>query len=240
MTLGSTAAARGAVPVSIPRYPPVLRPVSILRRSRNVLADRRLDPWTAYGTQHRKPGNGHLIARGHPDQRAVGEERELATPGSSLHGVREAQRRIFTADPRVHIRQRCACAPGGRSPSNTRSFLFGWLSCGYGRATRAVARSEGLGDKGDPPIWDASIGIAQGWHVHAHAILRRSQPSIPCGKAVLSRPSRRTALTRHGGRLRQGHRLRGSCALGPRMIEWLRVAGVRGRSRPLSRLQECL
>ena len=24
----------------------------------------------------------------------------------------------------------------------------------------------------DPPIWDASIGIVEGWHVHAHATLR--------------------------------------------------------------------
>ena len=62
----------------------------------------------------------------------------------------------------------------------------------------------------DPPFGDASIGIAEGWHVHAHAspARGRSRPSIPAGRPWIRRSVMRYRLaTGWSGRLPSASRL---------------------------------
>ena len=47
------------------------------------------------------------------------------------------------------------------------------LQLHHGRRSAAAAPELAAVDGSDPPFGDASIGIAEGWHVHAHATLRR-------------------------------------------------------------------
>ena len=61
------------------------------------------------------------------------------------------------------------------------------LQLRHGRRNGVAAPELAAVDGSDPPFGDASIGIAEGWHVHAHANLRRGSlpcPSVPRGKAI--------------------------------------------------------
>ena len=47
------------------------------------------------------------------------------------------------------------------------------LQLRHGRRSCDAAPELSAEEGSDPPIGDASIGIVEGWHVHAHATLRR-------------------------------------------------------------------
>ena len=97
------------------------------------------------------------------------------------------------ADRGVHMRHRGACAP-------KRIFMCA-PALPYVAGCPAVAprpperrcRSGASGrGRERPPLLDASIGIAEGGHVRAHATLRRGVspgPSIPSGKAAAEPPT---------------------------------------------------
>ena len=65
---------------------------------------------------------------GHGVRRREAAFQKGGDPGRGSASVR--------ADQGVHIRQSCACAPGGCSPANTHSFLCRWMSCGCGSAAQ--------------------------------------------------------------------------------------------------------
>ena len=78
-------------------------------------------------------------------------------------------------DPRVHMRQWGPCARKRNSDVTLRRFRLSLtgLRLYHGRRSGDADPEPVAVDGSDPPGFDASIGIAEGWHVHTHATLRR-------------------------------------------------------------------
>ena len=94
---------------------------------------------------------------------------------SSLEADLERGSARVGADRRVHIRHRGACAPKRHFHVRASASLCCWLSYSCGTAAGTVLPLRGTRPLtgATPPFRDALIGIGEGWHVHAHATLRR-------------------------------------------------------------------
>ena len=109
-----------------------------------------------------------------------------------------ADRPGWDADRQVHMRHQCPCARKHPFDLHGRSSVCRWPPCGCATDARTAMSIRALRPwTSDGALRDASIGIGEGWDVHAPPNLPAGvapSPSIPAGKAIQPLLSRKLVL----------------------------------------------